>query len=342
MERAEPGTPEQLSSGPGHPRTTGAVVTIGESMALLTVPSGRQLRGGMCAPVGFGGAESNVAIGLARLGVPVTWLSRVGDDAFGSLITRELRGEGVQVLAAADAGTRTGLMVKEQLHGTPWRVRYYRDGSAASRLSPADLDPAVVRRAIADARVLHVTGITAALSGCALDTVRRAVRLARAAGVLVSFDVNYRAALWPAERAVSVLAELCGAADVVFAGVAEAALVLPSADATDEGALARGLAELGAHTVVLKLGARGALALAGDRTVHAATDPVDVVDPVGAGDAFVAGFLSGLVEDASIAECLRRGNRLGGAVCRVPGDWEGLPTRDELYHAYSVPEDVVR
>ena len=324
------------------PSTPGAVVSIGESMGLLTVPSGRQLRGGASAPVGFGGAESNVSIGLARLGVPVTWLSRVGDDAFGSLITREIRGEGVRVLAAVDARARTGLMIKEQLHGTPWRVRYYRDGSAASRLSPADLAPPAVRHAIAEARVLHLTGITAALSDSALDTIREAVRIARAAGTVVSFDVNYRAALWPAAQAAPVLAELCGIADVVFAGTAEAALVLQSAGTVDEEALARGLAKLGAGTVVIKLGARGALALSGDEIVTAAPEPIQVVDPVGAGDAFVAGYLSGLVQDAPVADCLRRGNQLGGAVCRVPGDWEGLPTREELDHLDSTLEDVVR
>ncbi len=317
------------------------VVTIGESMALLTVPAGRQLRGGSSAPVGFGGAESNVAIGLARLGVPVTWVSRVGDDAFGSLITRELRGEGVHVLTAVDGQTPTGLMVKEHRCGTPWRVRYYRAGSAASRLSPADVDDARVTAAIAAARVLHLTGITAAISDSALAAVRRAVEIARAAGTLVSFDVNHRTALWSDAQAAPVLAQLCGSADLVFAGESEAALVL-STSATDERALAEGLAGLGTATVVLKLGARGALALTGDEIVAAEPDPITVVDPVGAGDAFVAGYLGALVDGGSPLDCLRRGNLLGGAVCQVPGDWEGLPTADELESLNTAGEDVVR
>ena len=128
-------------------------------MALPTAPGGRQLRSGACLPVGIGGAESNVAIGLARLGVQATWISRVGDDAFGALVTRELRGEGATVTAHLDSAAPTGMMVKEHRGGTPWRVRYYRNGSAASRLSPADVDAA----AIADADVLHLTGITPAL-----------------------------------------------------------------------------------------------------------------------------------------------------------------------------------
>lgn len=317
-----------------------AVVTLGETMALLTAPSGRGLRGGSALPVGIGGAESNVAIGLARLDVPVSWISRVGDDAFGSMVTREIRAEGVTVHATVDPAARTGLMVKEQRQGTPWRVRYYRDGSAASRFSPQDLAGAAAA-AIADARVLHLTGITAALSDSALATVRTAIDIARTADTLVSFDLNHRTALWSAERATPVLAQLCAAADLVFAGAAEAALVL-GIDTDNDEALARGLAGLGAGTVVLKLGARGAMGLTNDHVEFVPTAPVAVTDPVGAGDAFVAGYLSALVEDLPLAACLRRGNRLGGAVCRVPGDWEGLPTREELEALDSDLEDVVR
>jgi 2-dehydro-3-deoxygluconokinase len=307
-------------------------------MVLLTVPSGRSVRGGSVLPVGIGGAESNVAIGLARLEVPVTWISRVGDDAFGSLVTREIRAEGVRVLAAVDVGAPTGLMVKEQSQGTPRRVRYDRHGSAASRLTLADLGAA----AITDARVLHLTGITAALSATALDTVRAAVAIARSAGTLVSFDVNYRSALWPPGRAATVLAELCRSADLVFAGIDEAALVLGDTTPGDPEALGKALRTLGARTVVIKLGAAGALAVTDDETVNAPTDAVDVVDPVGAGDAFVAGYLSALVEGLSVTDCLRRGNQIGGAVCQVPGDWEGLPTRDELRHLDPAPPEVVR
>jgi 2-dehydro-3-deoxygluconokinase len=227
--------------------TRGAVVTIGESMALLTVPAGRQLRGGASAPVGFGGAESNVAIGLARLDVPVSWVSRVGDDAFGSLITRELRGEGVQVLSAVDGQAPTGLMVKEHRYGTPWRVRYYRAGSAASRLDPADLDTGAVTDAITAARVLHLTGITAAISPSALATVRRAIDIARAAGTVVSFDVNHRSALWSDAQAAPVLAQLCGSADLVFAGEAEAALVLGAVEHDDGHERASSQQDRGSH-----------------------------------------------------------------------------------------------
>ncbi len=322
---------------------TGSVVTLGETMALLDAPSGRALRTGSLLPIGIGGAESNVAIGLARLGVPCTWISRVGNDAFGALVTREIRAEGVRVIAAEDRSAPTGLMVKEHRGGRPVAVRYYRAGSAASRLSPADID----EPAIASADVLHLTGITPALGPGPLQTVERAIEIARASGTLVSFDVNHRSKLWSVEQARTVLAGLAGAVDLLFAGPEEAALLLgwdssSGAESFDDGEhLARGLAKLGPGTVVVKLGALGSLALSEDHVDPAPTQPVTVIDAVGAGDAFVSGYLSEHVSGGSVAACLAMGNRLGGAVCEVPGDWEGLPTRDEL-NERTHQGDVVR
>jgi 2-dehydro-3-deoxygluconokinase len=311
-----------------------AVVTLGESMVLLDAPASGRL--GTALPVGIGGAESNVAIGLARLGVDCAWVSRIGDDALGTFLTREIRAEGVRVVATRDPGAPTGLMVKEHRGGRPWRVRYYRAGSAASRLSPADVD--AVADEIAAADVVHLTGITAALGASALAAVERAMAVARAAGTVVSFDVNHRATLWSDAAAGPVLGRIAAAADLVFAGPEEAALVLgraPAPPSDEEGfeegeALARELAKHGPATVVVKLGALGAVALSGDAVHRAPARPVAVVDPVGAGDAFVAGYLSEVVAGGTVPDALRTANACGGAVCGVAGDWEGLPTRAEL------------
>src|SRR4051795_186119 len=199
-----------------------AVVTGGETMALLDAPASGRLGGSL--PVGIGGAESNVAIGLARLGVDWGWGSRVGADGRGTYVTREIRAEGGRVVAVRDPDAPTGLMLKEHRNGRPWWVRYYRAGSAASRLSTADVD--AVADEIGAADVLHLTGITAALGASPLAAVRRAIEVAHAAGTLVSFDVNHRATLWSDEAAAPVLARLAAAADLVFAGPEEAALVL--------------------------------------------------------------------------------------------------------------------
>jgi 2-dehydro-3-deoxygluconokinase len=306
------------------------VVTVGETMALLDAPASGRL--GTSLPVGMGGAESNVAIGLTRLGVDSTWVSRVGDDALGTFLIREIRAEGVRVLATRDPEAPTGLMIKEHRDGRPSRVRYYRSGSAASRLSPADVD--AVADEIAAAGVLHLTGITPALGPAPLAAVEHAVQVARMAGTPVSFDVNHRATLWRDDVAGPVLGRLAAAVDLVFAGPEEAALLLgrePGPVSVAEGeVLARELAERGPGTVVVKLGALGALVVSGDEVHHAPALPVTVVDPVGAGDAFVAGYLSEVVAGAPVPVRLQTGNACGGAVCAVRGDWEGLPTRAEL------------
>ena len=190
------------------------------------------------------------------------------------LVTREIRAEGVRVIATRDTDAPTGLMVKEQRGGRPWRVRYYRSGSAAARFSPADID--LHQAAIADADVLHLTGITPALGSGPLDAVERAIEIAHRSGTLVSFDVNYRTTLWPPERAAPVLSRLAADADLVFAGPEEAALLLgweppTGAPTVEDGEnLARGLAKLGPDNVVVKLGALGSLGLTADQPHHAA------------------------------------------------------------------------
>ncbi|MBU2664077.1 sugar kinase [Actinoplanes bogorensis] len=306
-------------------------------MALLAVPASGLIREPV--PVGLGGAESNVAIGLARLGVPVTWMSRLGDDALGVFVRREIRAEGVTVLAATDPGAPTGLMLKEHRDGTPTRVRYYRAGSAASRMTTADVSVA----AIEAADVLHLTGITPALGPGPLDAMRHAIGVARATGTLVSLDVNHRRTLWADADARAVLVSLLPSVDLLFAGVSEAAMLLDRPDELDSWAAGESLASaLSPATVVIKLGAVGSLARTGSDVVRAAASPRVVVDPVGAGDAFVAGYLAALCAGASVSERLATGNAAGGQVVTVPGDWEGLPYAHELLRPAGTPAEVVR
>ncbi|WP_406025569.1 sugar kinase [Nocardioides sp. NBC_00850] len=310
------------------------VVTLGETMGLIELETSAPMTTSIGQSLRFGGAESNVAIGLSRLGVRCTWLSRLGDDALGEYVEGQLTSEGVVVRAARDPQAPTGLMLKEMNGGRPVRVRYYRSSSAASRLSVADMAEAGNRAAIETADVLHVSGITAALGPGPAATLARAIELARASGTTVSFDVNHRASLWSDEQAAPALARLVAAADLVFAGQEEAALVLGTVagEASFERAeeLARELRSLGPATVVIKLGALGALAVTGDAVHRAPTVPVDPIDPVGAGDAFVAGYLAELVSGRQEVERLATANRTGAEVCLERGDWEGLPTRATL------------
>ena len=300
------------------------VVTLGETMALLRADQPGPLAHAPALGLGIGGAESNVAIGLARLGTDVVWCGRVGDDSLGVLVQREIRAEGVRTAVRVDPDAPTGLMIKERRTPATQKVAYYRAGSAGSRLAPDDVPAGLVE----DAGLLHVSGITAALSASARATLLDAVDRARSAGVPVSFDVNHRATLWSAAEAGAFSRELLARVDLVFAGEDEAALVVgPHRRAEDAAAE---LAALGPREVVVKRGAQGALSLV-DGEVHSAPAvPVDVVDTVGAGDAFVAGYLAERVAGGSPAARLALAVTTGAFTCLTPGDWEGLPRREEL------------
>lgn len=318
--------------------TTLDVVTLGETMALLASTEPGSLAHAATTSVGIGGSESNTAIGLARLGVRVTWVGRVGADSFGDRVLREVRGEGVDVVGVRDPGAPTGLMVKEQRTARETNVWYYRAGSAGSRLCVEDVPVDLVRAA----RILHVTGITPALSEGAAAAVRHAVAVAQEARTLVSFDVNYRSRLWSPADAARTLRPIVEAADVVFAGADEARLFFP--DVVEPAALAAALAGLGPSQVVVKLGGDGSVAhVDGVARVQPAV-PVAVVDTVGAGDAFVAGYLAELLAGADVAGRLRAGAFAGARACTVRSDWQGLPARSELERSLGAaePADVVR
>jgi 2-dehydro-3-deoxygluconokinase len=323
-------------TGRGGAARSGPLLAVGETMALLTAAEVGRLRHASSLTLGVAGAESNVAIGAARLGCPAAWVGRVGDDELGELVVSRIRAEGVDVSGVVrDSGAATSLMLKERRTAAMVRVLYYRRHGPGSRLLPSDLDPGQ----IAAAGVLHVTGITPALSDKAFATVDRAVALAEEAGVPVSFDVNYRSSLWRPEDAAAVCRDLAARADVVFAGDDEAELLGLNGEPPD---LARGLAELGAGHAVVKLGERGAVALV-DGTVHTVEPvPVQALDPVGAGDAFVAGYLAELLAGRPVPERLATAAACGAFAVTVPGDWEGLPTRDELAALGARPGTVSR
>lgn len=321
------------------------VVTLGETMALLSAPEIGLLRHANTMRLSIGGAESNLAIGLSRLGRRATWIGRVGDDELGALVRRTLAAEGVEGRVRIDPDAPTGLMVKYRRTGTTTQVLYYRQGSAGSRLERADIDPDLIR----SARVLHLTGITPALSDTARDAVDYAVELARDAGVLVSLDLNYRGKLWssPAE-ARTVLAVLAAHADLVFATEPEAELLVTGdSPVTSSPAqhspvqLGQALAGFGPAQVIIKRGALGAVAVIGDEILRVPAHEVTEVDPVGAGDAFAAGYLSTLLDGGTPPQCLATGTLAGAFTVTVPGDWEGLPFPADL-NLLRVSERVLR
>ena len=312
------------------------VVTLGETMVLLLAEQSGPMREATTFRRHIAGAESNVAIGLCRLGHTAGWFSRVGDDEFGRAVAFRIRGEGVDTSRVLhDPHAPTGMVVRERREAGPIDQVYYRRGSAASRMSAADLDPAYFR----DARFVHLTGITPALSASCRETVFAAAEMANAAGVPVVLDPNYRSKLWDPIEARSVMRDLAARCDLLLPGRDEAELLTGE---SDPEVAARQLSELGPATVVVKLGAEGALALAGDEIVRVPGTPVErVVDPVGAGDAFAAGFLSGLLRGFTTDAALRLANRCGALAMTSPGDMESLPRWEEV-SSDSTASDVRR
>ncbi|MFI5593905.1 sugar kinase [Amycolatopsis sp. NPDC051758] len=320
---------------PFAPRTADGLLTFGETMGLISATVIGTLECARDFTFRIGGAESNVAIGAARLGTPVTWIGRVGSDAAGDLIGRRLRAEDIRTTVIRDAAF-TGLMVRHHRAAGVVHVDYHRSGSAGSRLTSGDIPVDAVRRA----SVLHVSGITPALSASARQATWHAVAAAKANDVLVSVDVNYRSKLWDRATARRELRRLVAEADIVFAGIEEAQLVLGCHAAAPEP-LAVALAGIGPAEAVVKTGVRGCTAHIDGVTHTEPALPVSVVDTVGAGDAFVAGYLAELLRGADPAGRLRTACAMGAYAVSVPGDCELLPTRAEL-ETFLAAGDVLR
>ncbi len=297
------------------------VVTIGEAMVSLR-SSGPLGAGGSLTP-GLAGAESNVAIGLARLGHDAEWIGRVGGDAFGELVLRQLRAEAVRVSrVTVDAVAQTWLMFLEQRTADISRVDYRRAGSAGSRLDVGD----VAAVAATPPRALHLTGVTPALSPTARAAFGAAAQSASAAGVFVSLDVTYRSRLWSPDAAREALHPVARLADVVIASEDELGLVATGA----EPEAVASLLDSGVALVAVKRGAAGASLWTAAGRIDQAPFAVTSVDPVGAGDAFCAGLLSGWLDGLDPAGCLERAALLGAWSVSTVGDWQGLPRRHEL------------
>lgn len=287
-----------------------AVVCVGESMGLVTA-LGAPLAETETAALGIAGAEGNVAVGLVAAGHRAAWASRLGDDPIGTRIRTELTRRGVELWAETDADAPTGIMFKDPGVESS-SVYYYRRGSAASRMAPGFLDA----QHLEGVRIVHTTGITPALSATSRAMVDQLYIDARAVGALVSFDVNDRRALWTREDAAATLARLADAADIAFVGRDEAERIWGTATAE----------EIRAHLphcglLIVKDGDVGATAFHGaDEPVFVPAPTVEVVEPVGAGDAFAAGFLAATLDDADLAARLSAGHAAAARVLTTHGD----------------------
>ena len=295
------------------------VVTLGEAMIRYSTKGFTPLESATELEMRVAGAEANVAVACARLGLQATWISKLTDNPLGRFIESEIRRHGVTTEIIWTEQFRVGTYYIEfGAKPRPTRVFYDRKDSAVSHLTPEEVNWKIVR----DANLFHITGITPALSASCQAVTERAMQEARSAGTLVSFDVNYRSKLWAAEEARRVLAELLPLADIIFVSLEEAAGVF-KIQGDDKEIVEKFAQEFSSSSsvVVLTLGERGALARHGKELRRIGIYPVETVDPIGTGDAFAAGFLFGyLTRGQSLEQALEWGAALAALKRTMPGD----------------------
>lgn len=331
-------------------RAAGRVVAFGEAMVRLTPPGRERLERATRLDVTVGGAELNTAVALRCLGVPASWVSRLPETALGRLIDRQARAAGVDTAAvrwvAEEEGKAGIYFLEEGVDPRPSAVTYDRAGSAMARVTPGVFPwPAL----LAGAAALHVSGITPALGeGCRAETLA-AVRAANAAGVPVSFDLNYRSKLWSEAAARSCFLELVPLVDVLFAGRG-ALRTFFGLDGDHEAVLRVARERLGvAVAVVSRKKAKGSRAIklssmalgpAGEVAVSPWRE-VEVVDRLGGGDAFAGGFLAGYVADpADLGRAVALGAAAQALKHTMPGDFL-CATRGEIEAAVGATEGGV-
>jgi 2-dehydro-3-deoxygluconokinase len=300
------------------------VLTLGETMALLDPLEGG-LGNGALLTLRVAGTESNVGVGLSRLGVETAWISRLGTDPLGDLVLSTLAAEGLDLRwVRRDPEAPTGLFFKWRTAGRS-QVLYYRRGSAASRLEPSD----VPDEAFDNVAVVHLTGITTALSSSAREAVVDIARRARERDATIVFDPNWRPALWPSpEDAAAAQSAVLPYVDWYLCGDEEGRMLFGTS--TPEETLGA-IVAAGVHEAVVRARSPGTfLRVQGHPTVVPPPAVAAVVDEIGAGDGFAAGFIFGLLQGWSPAECVRAGNLVAVRALAGTGDWETLPYLTEI------------
>lgn len=303
------------------------IILLGEPMGLFMAEETGPLSRAGRFTASIAGAEYNVAVGLARLGHTPLYCTRLGEDPVGQRILDGLEKNGIdRSLVMTAPGEATGLMLKSAVDSGDPEIAYYRRGSAASRISPHDIDGLD----LSGCHRLHVTGVFPAVSASALGAVRRLVARAQALDIAISFDPNLRPQLWESQaQMVSTLNGLAESAETVLPGVSEGKIL--TGESAPEG-IAAFYHRLGVKNVVVKLGGEGAFwSVKEGASGYAPGVQVErIVDTVGAGDGFAAGVISALCEGLSLEEAARRGNAIGAIQISHKSDNEGLPDRGQL------------
>ncbi|MDH5161976.1 sugar kinase [Heyndrickxia oleronia] len=305
------------------------IVTIGETMILFQPVEEKPLQYTSLFSRSIGGAESNVAIGLSRLGKRTRWIGRLGNDPFGGVISGTLASEHVDISKVIRDETHSTSVYFKDVYklGDP-SIYYYRKGSASSEWRPEHVQDDW----FIDAQILHMTGITPALGDKTFEFTKECMKRARQLGLTISFDPNIRFKLWDRDIARRALLELIPLCDIFLPGLEEAQFLLGHRSPMELG---EEIVKLGPHTVAIKLGEDGAFGMKknGTSEMVQGLKVNKVIDTVGAGDAFTSGFLAVVADDVhefSLKKALEWGNKMGSIVIQGKGDWEILPSLYEM------------
>ncbi|MGG1677866.1 sugar kinase [Neobacillus sp. NRS-1170] len=302
------------------------VITFGEAMAMFMANQPGSLHQINQFTLELAGAETNVAIGLARLGLRAGWVSKVGNDAFGRFIIERLKNESINIeQVLMDELHPTGFQLKSKvMEGDP-EVQYFRKGSAASHLKIADFNEDYFQ----SAKHLHMTGIPLAISEQAREYAKHALSFMKNNGRTVSFDPNLRPSLWASkEEMVEQINAVAFRANYVLPGISEGEILTGYKNPRD---IASFYLESGVELVVIKLGEEGAFyKTAFEEGTVPGFKVKEVIDTVGAGDGFAVGVICGILEKLSIQETVARGNAIGSLAVQSPGDNDGYPTQNKL------------
>lgn len=301
------------------------LVTIGETMISLVPRVSDNVRYGTEFIMRIAGAESNTAIGVQKLGHTAGWIGRIGNDDFGQYVLRMIRAEGVDTSqVTTDREHQTGIMFKGFSQAFGSYVNYYRDLSAASFMEPS----VIHEKYIANARILHLTGITPLLSSSCYKTLRYATGIAKAGRTLISFDPNIRFKLWKEQDHSDMLKEFISLSDILLIGLEEADYLFHENDVDKLVKLL--FSSYSLQYIAIKDGKNGAWVSDQKATHYIPPVKCRSIDSIGAGDAFNAGFLSGLLEGRDLEICGKMGGISGAHATESTGDIEGLLSKNDM------------
>lgn len=313
------------------------IITLGEAMVVFNP----DFTGPMKFVNGFqkriGGAELNLAIGCARLGLQTGYITRLGNDEFGKSIRTFARGEGIDTSEVDFIDHYpTSINFKEIMEDGSVKTFYYRDKSPTLSMRPEDLNEDYFKQA----KILHLTGIFPAIGEAPMQVMEQAIHLAKKHDVKISFDPNIRLKMWSKEEARKVLLKILPEVDILLAGDEEMDIIIGEKDPT---AIIEKSKEMGISYIAIKQGSLGSVGYFNGKTVVA--DPVQaskVADTVGAGDGFNAGVLFGYLHGWTLERTLHFANTIGSMVVGIIGDNEGLPYYEDVQEKLGEIERVER